>query len=183
MAVALIAVENGIIPLQWETFCAELAIGTPASKAAINAGYTAAYATDLVDRPEIKARVQELVEARRTDGGVVPRIWAELVLVQIVRDSLNGTEDVIAEDGTISAKGIKRNRSEARAALMDLARLRGWIVERKQVDTRSVTARLGSKDLSATLDAMQSALSPQARKRLDAITSKSKVVDAEPPGE
>lgn len=173
MATSLISTEAKSVPIGWEIFCAELACGTPATQAALSAGYVEGYASVLVTKPEIQSRVQALVAERLSDGGIVPRAWAELQIIRIIRDAVDGVKGELGPDGKVVGS-IAPDRQLARAALMDLARLRGWIVQKKEVDERRATidlGKLGASDLRGALDAMTARLSPGARRRVESLAA------------
>lgn len=84
--------------------------------------------------------------------------WIEAVLVQIIEASMLGD---------INGKGDKRNLGLARAAAMDLAKLKGFIVERKQIAKATVRLDAMNRDqLRNHLATMLDELEPGARAEL-----------------
>ena len=163
-------VMTGTIPVQWEIFAAEVASGSSCVEAALSAGYSRDYAEDLIQRPEVRARIDELIAARQVESGVTSRIWTEVQMVRIIKDAMNGVPEKLAPDGKVTDPGIPRDRSLARLAIMDLAKLKGYVVERKLVDSRKIDlGKIGPAELSAMLDAQLVELAPGERARIKEI--------------
>lgn len=166
---ALDAVQS--LPIGYEVFCAELVLGSPATQAAVSAGFADSYAEWLVKRPEIIKRVGELVLERQRDGGITSKLWAELQLVRIARDAIEGVPDKLRPDGTL-AKGMEPNHDRAITAVNSICKLKGYIVDRKQ--TLSGRIDLGSASgqaLPGMLDDALGELSPEQASRIRELTA------------
>lgn len=185
----LIQEDPTSFPLSWEVFCAEVAMGVPASTASVSAGYSKVYADDLVQRQDIKDRISYLVKARFADGGIASKLWAELRLVQITEACMETVEPALQPDGTIT-KRRDPDYPLAVTAINSLAKLKGWIIDKKQ----SVNAKVdfGSANVNGTLTGMLDAalgeLSPEQASRVRELTQPkpgrtrraSRTVDATP---
>ena len=158
---------SGVLPVQWEIFAAEVASGSSCVEAAVSAGYSRDYAEDLIQRPEIRARIEELSQEHQADKGVVPKIWIECQLVRIARDSMDDVPAQIDSNGKVLVPGVPRDRVLARQALMDLARLKGYIVERKLTAAAKMSlGNVGMSELNAMLDGVLLELAPGERARI-----------------
>ncbi|MGA2114862.1 MAG: hypothetical protein ABSH56_08945 [Bryobacteraceae bacterium] len=156
-----------ILPPEHQTFAVCVASGLSQRESAKRVGFHEDNGFRLMRNPRIRARVEELSESlkRRDLGGVASRAWIETQFVLIINRMEAG--------GTTADE-----REEARlqlTALMNLARLNGFIGERKQVS--GAPLQLGQVDpaaLRAHLGAMLDALEPGARadiqRRLDAVS-------------
>jgi phage terminase small subunit len=104
-----------------ETFCRALASGKNATDAYAEAGYAAnrACASRLRTNAEIVARVRELMEKQETKA-IVTSAWLQDELRSIAEE---------ARKADYGSAGL----NVARNALMDIARLRGDIIERKEI--------------------------------------------------
>jgi len=164
--------ELRAFPPAWEIFCAELANGSTIVLASARAGFSESNGNKLTRRPEIVARIRELLALRRADGGLVSRMWAECQLVRIVQDSMEVHFAEYDEAGNQISPFVGADRARAESAVMNLARLKGWIVERKQSMSAKVDlGQVGSQQMSAALDAALLDLAPAERARVKAIAA------------
>jgi len=169
--------------LGYELFCAEIVSGNTAASSARTAGFVPRYADELLKKPEIQARIAQLLEERRRDSGVVSRVWVECQMVRIIKDAMEGIPGVPDQDGGDSpaSKGVPPNRELAERALMNLSRLKGWIVERKQtVNARVSAGASASVELAAMLEDHLTNLPAAERAKIKRLAQGSgKIVDAE----
>lgn len=115
-----------------ELFAASVASGLSYRKAAKLAGFHVDNGFRLMQMPEVRARVQELVEA--PDEQIRARVNAEFMIL------LNRVS---------SAEGKAYDPDLHMRVLLGLAKYKGWIVERKQVAKVSASVRLKRDDLDA----------------------------------
>ena len=123
--------------------------------AALKAGWDKDYGWDKAQVPRIKARIAGLVldPVERVRAG----IDADLLMMR--RRAAAG--DMDAEE--------RANMELRLKLLMSHAKLRGWIVDRKQIDKRSVDLSLvGSAELQEHLSGVLDTLEPGARREIDA---------------
>ena len=143
-----------ILTDQREAFCALVASGISYRKAALRCGWTEDYGWTLMQETALADRVREL----------------SLDPVERVRAGIEG--DLIIMRRRVAEGDVD---SEERATLdlrlkllMAHAKLRGWIVDRKQVDKRSVDISLVSaEDLQSHLGEALDALEPGTRRAIE----------------
>lgn len=143
-----------ILSEQEESFAALVAAGFGYRAAALKAGWDKDYGWDKAQVPRIKARIAGLVldPVERVRAG----IDADLLMMR--RRAAAG--DMDAEE--------RANMELRLKLLMSHAKLRGWIVDRKQIDKRSVDLSLvGSAELQEHLSGVLDTLEPGARREID----------------
>ena len=150
--------------IQWEMFCAEVACGATAKQAAESVGYTDTYASNLRQHPAVQQRIKQLIAERVREGGIVSKVWAECKLVWIANRCLAGRPAILDESGKTLVPAVDPDYSQAQSAIMNLARLRGWIIERKQ--SLNAKVDLGKSDLESMLDQQLANLPAEARARV-----------------
>jgi hypothetical protein len=142
-----------------ELFCTLVASGVSYAEATETAGFAKGSGSFLMRQPAVRQRVEKLI-GEPDKARLAAKYW-----LAVIR-----TEEVTAE--------IEAGTEEWRAnmalhlnALDKLARLHGWIVDRKQVS--QVTARLSVPrgDLEAAIRADIERLAPGAMKQLEAGVS------------
>ncbi len=156
-------------PVQWEIFCAEVALGSPAVQAAVKAGYSPDYADRLAGRPEIVDRVNRLLEEKIAGGGVSSRLWAELRLMQIAEDCLVSEPAKLSSDGNELIPARVPQYQVAISAINSVAKIRGWIVERKQ----TLNGRVDLGSAGESLESALGALNPVERSRIEDMLGQS----------
>ena len=143
-----------ILTEQEEAFASLVAAGFPYSISAVKVGWVKDYGWDKAQSPKIKARIAGLVldPVERVRAG----IDADLLMMR--RRAAAG--DMDAEE--------RANMELRLKLLMSHAKLRGWIVDRKQIDKRSVDLSLvGSAELQEHLSGVLDTLEPGARREID----------------
>lgn len=102
------------------------------------------------------------------DYGTKP--WAEAQLVVIAKAGMHGRPAKIHP--TNPQPAITRNFALAIQAITTLARLKGWIVERKSSLTGKLDlSKLSPADLRATLSAHLDQLDPSSRAQIESIAA------------
>jgi hypothetical protein len=101
-------------------------------------------------------------------------------MVRIIKDAMEGVPANPDQDGGDS-KGVPPNRELAERALMNLSRLKGWIVERKQTLNARVSSGPGANvELAAMLEDHLVNLPAAERAKIKRLAQGSgKIVDAE----
>jgi len=129
------------LSLQHERFCRSVVSGMKLGAAYVEAGFSPRYiggATDLMKRPEIKAKIKHLREVQRRRLNVT--------LDSLVLDLRTGQEMAISE----------RNPTAYVAATMGLARLMGFLKDERAADEVNIfinrPLRQPSKELELTPD-------------------------------
>lgn len=127
-----------------------------------------------------------LRRAGNDDCGSKP--WIENQIIVIIRAAMVDTPaklipQRVQKNGVISPEHMRpqavRNHSLALSALMQLARLRGYVVEKKQSLSGTMDlAKLSKQQLSAFLQSTADQLAPGERQRLIGIADGT--IDAEP---
>lgn len=159
---------DAILSPNHELFSLLVATGTAYREAASSAGFSATYGAYLMKTPRILERVGQLVEMQR--GEPASRAWAVGALMRIALEALNGTPDREVDGKAI--KGMAPDRALARQAIMDICKVKGYIVERKQIDTRSAhvdLTKLGRTELMAALDRSMAQLPARTRSRVEKL--------------
>jgi len=126
-----------------ETFCQALAGGKSATEAYAEAGYAAnrACASRLRTSAEIVARVRELMEKQEAKA-IMTSAW--------IQDELRS----IAEEARKSEYG-SAGLNVARNALMDIARLRGDLIDRKEIKNVDQFEDMDAQKLKAWIEEKQ----------------------------
>jgi hypothetical protein len=171
---------GAILPAKHEVFCSLVSIGYPFEDAAVSAGYSETYAQHLVRRPEIQRRVAELINRSNGETGPGSRAWIEIQIILIAMKAMHEEPELKDPNGTVIAPATLPNHPLAMAALMNLAKLRGLIIERKQIDQRTSKLDLGKvppDQLHEALAAHLNQLAPGARRRIQAIAEGEAVSD------
>jgi hypothetical protein len=167
-----------------EMFAALVANGSTACDASEMAGFSAGYAGQLVTRPEIKARIQELLslQSQETEafGGIATRAWIESQMVIIIRHAMHGRPEYKGTKGRPGRAEVPPDHNLARLALMDLARMKGMIVEKKQTAKLSIkadaTGNVDPEAMKAHLANYLDQLEPGARKEIEMRAKKADVM-------
>lgn len=177
---------------QYELFCSHVASGMSYGRAAETCGFSAQYGKQLMAKPHIAAKVEQLraIKAAQPPDSIASKAWIETQLVTIIRNALNPAPKEIEEivqpakpdmgPPQIVTKKIDRDPdpSLARLALMDLARLKGYLIDRKEIETRKIDLRLMDRtELSAQLTSYLQQLSPAQRERIQAIASGADLIE------
>jgi hypothetical protein len=169
---------------QYEMFAALIVNGSTAEAAADIAGFTANYSHVLTTRPEIKARIQELLslQSQETEafGGIATRAWIESQMVVIIRHAMHGRPEYKGTKNKPGRPEILPDHNLARLALMDLARMKGMIVEKKQTAKLSIkadaTGNVDPEAMKAHLANYLDQLEPGARKEIEMRAKKADVM-------
>ncbi len=167
-------VPTRLLPLPWELFCADVALGVSQAESARNAGFSAETAPFLMQKPEIRERINELRVCRQQDrGGVASKVWAEAYLIRVALGLFAGVPATVdLETGNVLEVAIKRDWAVGMQAVMNFCKVRGYIVERKQVANARVDfGRVGRDELGAALAEHLGELSPQDQATIKRIAS------------
>lgn len=161
------------LPASHETFCAYLACGYEAREAAAKAGYTELYGGGLVQRPDIINRVTELSRIAQPGDGVVSRLWIELQFLDIAKEALSEQEEEI---DPVTKACVQPQKSKdlalARGVLMDICKLRGYIVERKVERKERIDYGKVSQDtLTGLLADQLGILSPEQQEQVRTLAN------------
>ena len=146
--------DGPLMTEQRESMAALVASGLSYRKAAELVGYSADSGWYIMQEPRMQARVNALAAdpIERVRAGIDADICMIRRRLQI--------GDVDAEERATLALRLK--------ACMDHAKLRGWIVNRQQIDKRSVDLSLvGSAELQEHLSGVLDTLEPGARREID----------------
>lgn len=143
-----------VLKPEYETFARYVAAGLSYRKAARQAGFHEATATDLVKNQDVRARINELIEAgKREDiSGIVSRTWLESRFVALADELEEGVNKERRADIIAQA-----------SVLMSLGKLKGYVVERSA--RMNVSTKVERDDMAAMLDALE----PGARTKLLAL--------------
>ena len=139
---------------QQEMFAGFAATGISHREAARRAGFHECTAYKLMQNPEVRQRVNELIEAQKREdiSGIATKSWLESRLISIAN--------------ALAAGGItKDTRADLLAettVLMHLAKLKGFVVERSAHLNANVKTHSDRESLEAMLDALE----PGARARI-----------------
>ena len=156
-----------------ELFCSFRAAGKSSAESARLANVHHATGYRWLQLPEIQARIQEFVDEHRTEdlGGLASRAWIETHMVMVVEKIERGGYDPLDLEGF---------RVEL-TALMNLAKLKGLIVERKQVDQRTAKLDLNKlvtpeaqEQLGGVLDGLEPGTRRMIEDRVKALGMRSK---------
>ena len=159
---------------QQEMLANLVANGSSAREAASLAGFAPNYSSILCAKPEVRnriAEIQELQDAERDElSGIVTRSWIEAQLVIIVQSAMAGTPaHVSPRTETAPAKVLRGeippDHDLARRCLMDLARLKGMIVDKRE--SKSLTGAIPAGAMKAHLAQYLDALEPGARTAIE----------------
>jgi len=164
----LVRQRLSILSTQHEMFAISFASGASIEKSAEMAGFAPFYGYQLASNPQIKIRVSEIIELKR-DEGLANRLWIEAQMVSIV---LKTAQDEPAEikDGHEIRPYRAANLQLAATVLMNLARFKGYIVDRSTKLTGKVDlGKLPPSQLTAAFADRLDNLSPGARAKLKAI--------------
>jgi hypothetical protein len=141
-----------VAQLQHEQFAVLVASGLSYREAARRAGYNPDNSWRLRQTPAIRERVEELV--REPDARVKAGIELELVMLR------NRVADGDLTDADRADIELRLK------LLLAHAKLRGWIVDKKQVAKLSASVRLDRAELAAALEADLERLAPGATGQL-----------------
>lgn len=163
---------------QHELFCAHVADGMPAAHAAETCGFSSSYAPVLVKRFETRIAQLRALKSEHPLDQIASKSWIETQLVTIARACLNPPD--LEKDEVVNGKvetlsvAQKPDYGQARLALMDLARLKGY-VERPSAPESSIRNlsfnMLGSSEASKLLEQALHGLAPSQVARVKAIAS------------
>ena len=133
-----------------ERFAHGLASGKAANESYADAGYTPCdqNASRLMSRAEVRARVAEL-QAVAANRAAITR---QRVLDELAKIAFAG----------IGAEGVKT--SDIRKALMDIARMQGWVVQRVEVGNPGEFSRMTDEELEQFIRAEAAALASDKRR-------------------
>jgi hypothetical protein len=140
-----------------ELFCTLVAGGAQYTEAAERAGFVRDYGKMLIRRPDIRQRVEELI-GEPDKARLAAKYW-----LAVIR-----TEEVIATESTPGSDSWRANMDLHLRALDKLARLHGWLVERKQVSQVTTRVTVDRNSLEAAIRADIERLAPGAIGRLEA---------------
>jgi hypothetical protein len=138
-----------------EIFCTLVASGTSYTDAAASAGFARNTGKVLIRHPAIRHRVETLI-GEPDKARLAAKYW-----LAVIR-----TEEVTAEmePGT---ENWRANMALHLQALDKLARLHGWLVERKHVSQVSARVSVNRGDLEAAIARDVERLAPGAMKRIE----------------
>lgn len=133
-----------------ERFAHGLAAGNAANQSYAEAGYAPCdqNASRLMGRAEVRARVAEL-QAVAANKAAITR---QRVLDELAKIAFAG----------IGAEGVKS--ADIRNALIDIARLQGWIIQRQEVGQRGDFSRMTGEELEQRVEAEAAALGFEKRR-------------------
>lgn len=176
-----------IISPAYEVFASEIALGIAIPQAAAHAGFSAAYGHNLIARQDIRERVAQLIAERKAQGAG-SLAWIESQVMMVIRTALHGAEAVgtpahaektgkgkAAKEELVPASedyqpAMPRDHSRALTALMHLAKLKGYIIEKKQSTNANIDlTKLTRAELGRALDGHLDKLAPGERQRIEAI--------------
>src|ERR1700752_925609 len=159
---------NALSPEQ-ELFASFVATGASYRESARKASVHPVTGWKWMQLPAIRARVNELIEENKSEdlGGIASRAWIETHMIMIINRLESGTKHDASADVAIKPDWLEAWRLEL-LALMNLAKLKGLIVERKQMTRASIDlGRLGVNDLQGHLGEMLDSLEPGARQEIE----------------
>ncbi len=146
--------EVAVLGQQRECFAALVAGGVSYRVAAERVGFSRDYGWDLMQEPAVRQRVTDLVQqpAELTRAGI------EVELIQLRNRAAGG--DLTDPDRADIELRLK--------LLLTHAKLRGWIVEKKQVARASIDfGRLNVEGMLADIGPLLDALEPGARREIE----------------
>jgi hypothetical protein len=146
-----------------EIFCTLVASGTSYTDAAASAGFARNTGKVLIRHPAIKQRVETLI-GEPDKARIAAKYWLAVIRTEEATSGMEAGSDTWRANMTLHL-----------TALDKLARLHGWIVERKQ--TTQVTARLNvpREALEASIRQDLERLSPGSLKYIDAGVDESAI--------
>lgn len=161
------------LPLEWRVFCAEVAEGKTYRDAGVSAGFSANYGDMLINSFGVREKVNELVQLiQRSSEGIVDKVWAELILLKVVKSGLEGEAALIEEDGTVLRPGVPPDRELVLAALNQLGKIKGWVVERKQImNARLDYGKVSQDTLTGLLADQLGILSPEQQEQVRTLAN------------
>lgn len=159
--------ELRVLTQEQESFCAWVASGVSYAESARRVGWTPANGYYTKDLPQVKARIAELIETRKSEdiGGIATKSWIETHMVRII--------DRI-EEGETGTEQLEAYKVEVQT-LMALAKLKGHVIERKATLNAHVRSNAGQGgELSADavaeyLDALEPGSRDELAERVKAI--------------
>lgn len=155
---------------EYEMFAVMVANGSTMREAASLAGFAEGYCTQLGQRPEVRARIEYLLDLQRKEsevfGGIASRAWIEAQLVIIARQAMMDRPAKLSDDGKTLDAGRPADMDLARRTLMDLAKLKGMVIERKQVANARISLDAGGSVLEGQVSSYLDSLDPGARREI-----------------
>jgi hypothetical protein len=164
----------------YEMFAGLVASGHSQSEAAEIAGFARSYSSQIARRPDVQTRIAYLRASQIAEteefGGIATRAWIEAQLVVIITAAMQDRDATMYPpeeiDGKILPARVRREGKEpdhdlARRTLMDLARLKGMIVEKRESKSMAINGILPAGAMKAHLAQYLDALEPGARTAIE----------------
>jgi hypothetical protein len=144
-----------------ELFACEVASGVSLKDAAVTAGFSEYYGTDLLAKDSVRRRISELL-AQRSAEGFPPCTWIEAQMVaQYRRLATLPPPDEETRAASSAAVGV----------LMNLAKLKGYIVDKSsKLSAKVDLGKIPSHQVREVFASRLNDLSPGARAQLEALT-------------
>lgn len=151
---------------KWETACQALARGETKADAYRSAGfkYIGATATKFFQRPNIAARVAEIVAEKAADAGKAREMgvqkaglteqWIIERIMWLTERSLRG-QPVLDENGVQTGKFSGKPDGATAARMLELAsRIKGLLINRHEIGQPGDFERMDDQDLDKSLEKM-----------------------------
>lgn len=150
----------GLLDPAYELFACEVANGMTLADASISAGFSDTYGQDLLSKDNVRLRIQELLSIRASEG-LASRAWIEAQMYrQYVK--VQGLPDEMTVKQASAAVGI----------LMNMAKFKGWIVDRKSsVSAKIDLSKLPTGQASQVFNDAMKELSPESQRKLKELQS------------
>jgi hypothetical protein len=142
-----------------ELFCTLVASGVSYAEATETAGFAKGSGSFLMRQPAVRQRVEKLI-GEPDKARLAARYW-----LAVIR-----TEEATLEQAA-GSDSWRANMTLHLTALDKLARLQGWLVDRKQVSQVTARVSVPRGDLEAAIRADVERLAPGALKLIDAGVS------------
>jgi hypothetical protein len=152
-------VEPSAIPPAHCLFADLVAAGETYSQAAEIAGFARDHGRALARNPAVRLRIQEAI-GHPDRARIAAKYW-----LAVIR-----TEEALADDKP-GFENWRANMTLHLTALDKLARLHGWLVDRKQVSQITARVNVARGDLEAAIRADVERLAPGSLKQLDSGVS------------
>ena len=156
---------------QERIFAVHLASGCTQGESATFAGWESEYGREVATRPRVRSFVLKLLESQKTEdlSSIASRAWVETQLIIIIKAALYGSPSVTMPDGRTLPE-LPRNHVHAAKVIMDLARIKGMVVERKlAMNTNANLGSVSRQDVMGSVGKLLDALEPGQRAKIQRL--------------
>lgn len=164
--------KSQVLAPQHDLFAIERASGSSVEDAAKLCGFSTGYAYNLSTHQDIQMRIAEVLQQRIAEG-LASRLWVEAQMVSIVRQTMrDAPAEVDAETGTVTVPARPANLQLAATVLMNLARFKGYIVDKStKLNAKVDLSKIPPSQVRELFGDRLNQLSPGSRAKIEAITA------------